>query len=83
MANSKDSDIRSTVHELLAEKLGLGVDEIADGKSIVADLEADSLDVIEIIIAIEERYEIEIPDSEAETLDTPGRIIEYLSKKIE
>ena len=73
-----DSDIR----RLLVEQLGVNQDDIKDESNIVADLGADSLDVIELVVTIEENYDIEIPDTDAERLGTVADGIGYVQKRI-
>jgi acyl carrier protein len=73
-----DSDIR----QLLAEQLGVDPNDIKDESNIVADLGADSLDVIELVIAIEEFYSIEIPDTDAENLATVADVVAYVERRI-
>ena len=64
------------VREIIAEQLGVDdVEEITMETSLMKDLEADSLDAVEIIMALEEEYEIEIPDEVAEEFKTVGDIV--------
>ena len=80
MANpaTVDTDIR----QLLSEQLGVDLDDIKDSSNLVADLDADSLDVVELIIAIEEMYKIEVPDDDAEKLVTVADLVEYVQRRI-
>lgn len=70
------------IREIIVEQLG--VDESAVGleTSLMKDLEADSLDAVEIIMAIEDEFEIEVPDEEAEKFQNVGDIVKYVEEKI-
>ncbi len=66
---------------ILAEQLGLSEDEITVESRFKEDLEADSLDLFELLTTLEEQYDMEIPAEEMEDLTTVGAVIEYLKKK--
>ena len=66
---------------ILAEQLGLNEDEITLESRFKEDLEADSLDLFELLTTLEEQYDMEIPAEEMEDLTTVGAVIEYLKKK--
>ena len=66
------------VRNILAEQLGTDAEDITLDTNIMKDLEADSLDVVEIIMAIEDEFEIEIPDADAEQLQTVAGIVKYI-----
>ena len=66
------------IKALLAEELGVNADEITAETSFKEDLGADSLDLFEMVMALEEEYGIEIPSEELESLTTVGAIIDYL-----
>ena len=66
------------VQEKVAEQLGVELEEITMEASFIDDLGADSLDIVELLMALEEEFEIEIPDEEAEKLTTVGDIVEYV-----
>ncbi|SET27203.1 acyl carrier protein [Natronincola peptidivorans] len=67
------------VKEIIAEQLGVSdVDSITPSTSLLNDLDADSLDAVEIIMAIEDEFGIEIPDEEAEGFKNIGNIVEYV-----
>jgi len=66
------------VQEKVAEQLGVELDEITMEASFIDDLGADSLDIVELLMALEEEFDIEIPDEEAEKLSTVGDIVEYI-----
>ena len=69
------------IREILAEQLGADAEDITMDTNIMKDLEADSLDVVEIIMAIEDEFEIEIPDEDAEQLQTVAGIVKYIEEK--
>ena len=66
------------VKKVLVEQLDVSEDEIVPAASIVDDLKADSLDVVEIIMGLEEEFDIEIPDEDAEKIMTVQQIIDYV-----
>ena len=67
------------VREIIAEQLGLDdIERITMETSITKDLEADSLDAVEIIMALEEEYDIEVPDEVAEEFKTVGDLVKYV-----
>jgi acyl carrier protein len=69
------------VKKVLVEQLDASEDEITPTASIVDDLGADSLDVVEIVMALEEEFDVEIPDEDAEKITTVSQIIEYVEEK--
>ena len=68
------------LEKILAERLDIDADSVSDEKNIVEDLGADSLSVVEIIMDIENEFDINIPVEDAETLDTVGKIKEYIAE---
>jgi len=66
------------VKKIIVEQLGVEEDEITMESSFIDDLGADSLDIVELIMALEEEFELEIPDSEAEKITTVGDAVEYI-----
>lgn len=71
------------IKEIVAEQLGIGEDEIQGDASFTQDLGADSLDFLELIMAMEEEFEIEIPDSDAEKLTTLEKLVQFLESRIQ
>lgn len=69
------------VKKVLVEQLDVSEDEIVPSASIVDDLKADSLDVVEIIMGLEEEFDIEIPDEDAEKILTVQQIIDYVEAR--
>ena len=76
-------DIADRVKELVVEQLGVEAEEVTEGASFVDDLGADSLDIVELVMAFEEEFDLEIPDEDAEKIETVGHAIEYIKSKTE
>ena len=74
------SSVEDQVRSIIAEQLGIKADEIKDDASFVDDLGADSLDTVELVMAIEEEFETEIPDEEAEKITTVQNAIDYVNQ---
>ncbi len=72
--------IERKVKSIIVEQLGISEDEVKPEKSFVDDLGADSLDIVELVMAMEEFFEIEIPDEEAENIKTVGDAIKYINE---
>lgn len=68
------------VKNLIVEQLGVEEEEVTIEASFIDDLGADSLDIVELIMALEDEFEIEIPDSEAEKITTVGSALDYIKK---
>ncbi len=66
------------VKDIIVEQLGVDEGEIAMEASFIDDLGADSLDIVELIMALEEEFDLEIPDKEAEKITTVGDAVEYI-----
>ncbi|MCR4437975.1 MAG: acyl carrier protein [bacterium] len=77
-----DPKVKERVKEIIVDQLGVDANEVTDQASFIDDLGADSLDTVELIMAFEEEFDIEIPDEEAEKLTTVGKALEYLEKKL-
>ncbi|SNZ07054.1 acyl carrier protein [Persephonella hydrogeniphila] len=69
------------IKEIIADQLGIDVEQIKPESKFVEDLGADSLDVVELIMAFEEEFDVEIPDEDAEKIQTVGDVIEYIKAK--
>ena len=74
------SSVEDQVRSIIAEQLGIKADEIKDDASFVDDLGADSLDTVELVMALEEEFETEIPDEEAEKNPTVQNAIDYVNQ---
>jgi acyl carrier protein len=68
------------VREIIVEQLGVNAEQVTDDAKFVEDLGADSLDTVELVMALEEEFGTEIPDEEAEKLTTVGEAIAYVQK---
>lgn len=73
------STIEERVKKIVAEQLGVKEEEIQNASSFVEDLGADSLDTVELVMALEEEFETEIPDEEAEKITTVQEAIDYVN----
>jgi acyl carrier protein len=69
------------VKKIIAEQLGVEEAEVTPEASFVEDLGADSLDTVELVMALEEEFEIEIPDEDAEKILTVGKALDYIKEK--
>lgn len=76
------SEVREKVKQVIVEKLGVEESEVTNEATFVDDLGADSLDTVELIMAFEETFGLEIPDDEAEKIRTVGDAVSYLEKKV-
>ena len=81
----KDQPLLSTVEQqvkaIVAEQLGVKQEQVTDDASFVDDLGADSLDTVELVMALEEEFEIEIPDEDAEKITTVHQAIDYINER--
>ena len=75
------SDIADRVKNIVVEHLGVDADKVVEGASFIDDLGADSLDTVELVMAFEEKFGIEIPDDAAETIQTVQNAIDYFRSK--
>ncbi|RKH66347.1 acyl carrier protein [Corallococcus aberystwythensis] len=72
------TDVEAKIKSIIADQLGVGEDEIKPESSFIEDLGADSLDIVELVMAMEEEFEVEIPDDEAENIKTVGDAVNYV-----
>jgi len=75
-------NIEQKVKEIVADRLGVDPEEVTPEASFIEDLGADSLDTVELVMALEEEFGIEIPDEDAEKIQTVGDAIEYIQKHL-
>ena len=75
------AEILEKLQQIIQDRLDVEKDQIVPGASFVEDLGADSLDIVELIMGIEEEFDIEIPDEDAEKLTTIGKVVDYLKSK--
>jgi acyl carrier protein len=71
--------VNERVKSLVAEQLGIGIDEINNESSFIDDLGADSLDTVELVMALEESFDVEISDEQAENISTVQSAIDYIN----
>ena len=75
------STVEDQVKAIVAEQLGVKLEQVTPNASFVDDLGADSLDTVELVMALEEEFETEIPDEDAEKMTTVGAFVGYLKEK--
>ncbi len=76
------SQIEQKVREIIVEQLGVDPEQVTHEASFVDDLGADSLDTVELVMALEEEFDLEIPDEDAEKITTVGEAIEYIQRNM-
>lgn len=74
--------LESDVKEIIIDQLGVDEAQVKNDASFIDDLGADSLDTVELIMAFEEKFDVEIPDEDAEKMTTVGDAVKYLSEKL-
>ena len=77
------TELDQRVSEIIIEQLGVPKEEIAPEASFIDDLGADSLDIVELVMAMEEAFDIEIPDEDAEKIQTIGDALSYVRDRVE
>ena len=75
-------ELENKVKDIIVEELGVERDKLTDGASFMEDLGADSLDTVELVMAFEKEFDIDIPDEDAEKLRTVGDALKYLHEKM-
>ncbi|MFC2087995.1 acyl carrier protein [Calditrichota bacterium] len=75
-------DVEAKVKEIIVEQLGVDEGQVNTEASFIDDLGADSLDTVELVMAFEDKFDIEIPDEDAEKMRTVGDAMEYLKAKL-
>jgi acyl carrier protein len=76
------SDVAEKVKDIIVEELGVEREKLTEGASFMEDLGADSLDTVELVMAFEKEFDIDIPDEDAEKLRTVGDALKYLDEKL-
>lgn len=74
-------EVPAKIKEVIVEQLGVDAERVKSEASFIDDLGADSLDIVELVMAMEEEFDIEIPDEEAEKLKTVNDVVTYLKSK--
>ena len=74
-------ELFAKIKSIVADKLSISEDQITEEASFIEDLGADSLDTVEFVMALEDEFDLDIPDDEAEKLTTVGKAIEYVLNK--
>ena len=75
------TEIYDRVKKVVVEELSVKPEEVAEGASFTEDLGADSLDLVELVMALEEEFGLDIPDEDVNSIKTVGDAVEYISKK--
>ncbi len=75
-----DADILEKLKNIIVEQLGIEKEIITEDSTFVDDLSADSLDIVELIMSIEEEFNMEIPDQDAEKIVTVGDVVKYIKE---
>ena len=75
-------EIFDKVKEIIVEQLGVNEDSITNDASFIDDLGADSLDIVELVMALEEEFDIEIPDNDAEKVVSVGDVVDYIKEHV-
>jgi acyl carrier protein len=78
MASMSKEEIMTKLKPVIAEQLGVDESEVSDGASFTEDLNADSLDLVELIMSLEEQFGLQISDEDAEKLTTVGEAVDYI-----
>jgi len=76
-----DIPIEEKVKDIIVEQLGVNPEQITPSASFIEDLGADSLDTVELVMAFEEEFSVDVPDEDAERLQTVGDVIRYIEEK--
>lgn len=76
-------DIFEKVKEIVVEQLGVESEDVTLQASFIDDLGADSLDIVELVMAFEEEFDLEIPDEDAEKISTVGDAVNYIKERVE
>ena len=76
-----DKSIEARVKDIIVEQLGVNADQVTLEAKFVEDLGADSLDTVELVMAFEEEFGVEVPDEDAEKLQSVGDVIKYIEEK--
>ena len=75
-------EVFDKIKEIIVEQLGVAENSVTEEASFIDDLGADSLDIVELIMALEEEFDIEIPDTDAEKIVTVGDVVDYIKDNV-
>ncbi len=75
------ADVAGKVKEIIVEQLGVTPEQVTPEASFIEDLGADSLDTVELVMALEEEFDVQIPDDEAEKITTVQQAVDYINNK--
>ncbi len=75
--------LEKRITDIIVEQLGISREEVVPEASFIDDLGADSLDIVELVMALEEEFDVEIPDDDAEKIQTIGEAVSYIKEKLE
>jgi acyl carrier protein len=76
----QEKTVEQRVKDIIVEQLGVNADQVTPDAKFIDDLGADSLDIVELIMALEEEFGIEVPDNEAEKLQSVGDVVKYIEE---
>lgn len=75
-------DVFAQVKDLIVQQLGVEEEQVTMSASFIEDLQADSLDIVELVMALEERFNVQIPDEDAEKIGTVGDAVDYIKENL-
>jgi acyl carrier protein len=78
---AEEKSIEDKVKDIIVEQLGVNPEQVTPQASFIEDLGADSLDIVELVMAFEEEFSVEVPDEDAEKLQTVGDVINYIKER--
>ena len=78
---AEEKSVEQKVTDIVVEQLGVNPEQVTPKASFIEDLGADSLDIVELVMAFEEEFSVEVPDEDAEKLQTVGDVIKYIEEK--
>jgi acyl carrier protein len=76
-----DKSVAEKIKDIIVEQLGVNPEQVVPSASFIEDLGADSLDTVELVMAFEEEFSVEVPDDDAEKLQTVGDVVKYIEEK--
>jgi acyl carrier protein len=76
-----EKSIEEKVKDIIVEQLGVNPEQVTPQASFIEDLGADSLDIVELVMAFEEEFSVEVPDEDAEKLQTVGDVVKYIEER--